>query len=477
VLVTPSANADQRPVGCTSNSLDLRVTRNPANVRRDGDVNYTVYASNSGAGACDVTDVTVMFSLPGADGTPTAPTQMASGLDLPSGSAERVVGTRHWVATVNPGVTDAIVQVGMTGTLHDAPVNHTASVSKTLGTTIVEPKIGLTVTPDPASGPAPLTVTYHFTLTNQSVPPVALSSPMVTNQLCGSPPVYASGDTDADGSIGGSETWELECTRLFATAGEYTATTAVTATSAAGGDPVIANAPATTVKATAPVSTAHLTLTKAATPTTGFAPLSVTYTYTVVNDGPSTPIAGITVTDAGCDPVTPSEPNTPLAAGASRIFTCQKVYAAGTYLSGAIASGTDTVTNTRVNSAEVSAEVTASLPPDPEPTATPLPSQPTPTPTPVATATPEPTPTPSTRVTFAYTGRFTPARSCRGTVTLALKAGTKTVATKRVKLDGKCRYKVSFVVLRTRLGTAKKITVTAKAGQRTASRQLLIPKR
>ena len=360
--------------------------------------------------------------------------------------------------------------------MHDAPVNHSADISKTLGTTIVEPKIGLTVTPDPATGPAPLTVTYHFALTNQSNPPVALTSPAVTFQLCGSPPVYASGDTDADGSIGGSETWDLTCTRQFATAGEYTATTAVSATSAAGGGPVIANAPATTVKATAPVSTAHLTLTKAATPTTGFAPLSVTYTYTVLNDGPSTPIAGITVTDAGCDPVTPSEPDTPLAAGASRIFTCQKVYsAAGTYLSGALASGTDTVTNTLVNSAEVSAEVTASLPPDPEPTATALPSQPTPTPTPIATATAEPTPTPSTRVTFAYTGRFTPARSCRGTVTLVLKAGTKAVATKRVKLDGKCRYKVSFDVLRTRLGTARKVTVTAKAGRRTASRQLTFP--
>jgi hypothetical protein len=241
---------------------------------------------------------------------------------------------------------------------------------------------------------------------------------------------------------------------------------------------VTANAPATTVKATAPVSTAHLALTKAAAPSSGFAPLMVTYTYTVRNDGPSTPIADVTVNDAGCNPVTTTAPNTPLAAGASRIFTCQKVYsAAGTYLSGAIASGTDTVTNTLVSSAEVSGEVTASLPPDPEPTATALPSQPTPTPTPVASTTPEPTPTPSTRVTFAYTGRFTPARACRGTVTLTLKAGAKTVASKRVKLDGKCRYKVSFVVLRTRLGTAKKVTVTARAGRRTASRQLLVPKR
>jgi hypothetical protein len=81
------------------------------------------------------------------------------------------------------------------------------------------------------------------------------------------------------------------------------------------------------------------------------------------------------------------------------------------------------------------------------------------------------------RVKFAFTGRFTPARSCRGTVTLALKAGTKSVATKRVKLDRKCRYTVSFDVPRARLGTAKNVTVTAKAGKRTASRRLPVPKR
>jgi hypothetical protein len=473
-LAAPSAEAHQSPAGCFASRLEVKVTRNPAVVRHDAGVGYTVAASNVGEGACDITNATITLSLPGVDGLPSGEIPLAQGLDLPAGSVERVVGTRQWIASVNPGVTDAIAQVSSIGTLHDSAVNHTASIMKTIGASIVDPKIGLAVTADPATGPAPLTVTYHFTLTNLSTPPAALASPTVTFQLCGSPVVSAGGDTNTNGAIDGGEVWDLTCTRLFAAPGEYAATTAVSATSAAGGDPVTANAPATTIKATAPVSTAHLTLTKVASPAIGIAPLSVTYTYTVLNDGPSTPIAGITVDDAGCDPVTTSEPKTPLAAGASRIFTCEKVYpTAGTFLSGAVASGTDTVTNTLVSSAEVRAEVTASLPPDPEPTPTALPSEPTP----VATAIPTPTPTPTTRVTFAYTGRFTPARSCRGTVTLTLKAGTKTVASKRVKLDSKCRYKVSLVVLRTRLGTAKKVTVTAKAGQRTASRQLLIPKR
>jgi hypothetical protein len=101
---------------------------------------------------------------------------------------------------------------------------------------------------------------------------------------------------------------------------------------------------------------------------------------------------------------------------------------------------------------------------------------PTPTPTPASTPTPSPTTKPSKNVTFAYTGRFTPARACRGTVTLSLKAGTRTLATKRVRLDRKCRYKVSFTVTRTRLGKATRVTIMAKQALRSASRTLLVPK-
>jgi hypothetical protein len=79
-------------------------------------------------------------------------------------------------------------------------------------------------------------------------------------------------------------------------------------------------------------------------------------------------------------------------------------------------------------------------------------------------------------VTFSYTGRFKPARSCRGTVSLRLKAGRKTVATKKVKLDRRCRYKVRLTVARSKLGKATKVTVTAKAkGRKTASRRLKVP--
>ncbi len=146
----------------------------------------------------------------------------------------------------------------------------------------------------------------------------------------------------------------------------------------------------------------------------------------------------------------------------SRTFTCSAVFGTiGTFTTTAIASGTDTITGDLVASAEVSTSVTVGR--QAQPAA-------------VARRLRRTTPTPSTRVTFAYTGRFTPARSCKGTVTLALKAGTKTLATKRVKLDRKCRYKVSFTIARTRLGKATKVKVSAKQGRRSASRTLAVPK-
>ncbi|HEY6890608.1 MAG TPA: hypothetical protein VI300_22585, partial [Solirubrobacter sp.] len=134
-------------------------------------------------------------------------------------------------------------------------------------------------------------------------------------------------------------------------------------------------------------------------------------------------------------------------------------------------------TKAPVSSAPASTVVTATAPADPEPTPTPQPSEPAPTPAAAPRTVATPTPAPPARVKFSYSGRFTPARACRGTVTVALKAGTRTVATKRVKLDGKCRFKVSFEVPRTTLGGATKVTLTAKAaGKRTATGHLSVPK-
>ena len=80
----------------------------------------------------------------------------------------------------------------------------------------------------------------------------------------------------------------------------------------------------------------------------------------------------------------------------------------------------------------------------------------------------------SKRAVFPYvSSRF--ARPCSGRVALTLKAGKKVVARKTVKPDRNCRYRVRFDVLRSRLGSARNVTVTARLGKRTITHHLKTP--
>ncbi|WP_037494750.1 hypothetical protein [Solirubrobacter soli] len=420
----------------------------PTTVRPGRVVDFTAQATNLSATACDVSLSSMTFTPP-------------TGLPVPFGAVEvpvaatvKQLATGQWTAPAATG--DYTAKFAVAGTAHDGP-DSPFSIEKTRVVKVVDPKLELTITPTPASGPAPLTVTFHYFIKNTSTPAGDLTTPSINHPECKTP-VYASGDANDDKAIDTGETWEFTCTTTYQTRGAYSANAVATATSALDGGNVSGVGPTTTVTAEKPASTAHLTLTRSDTPATGFAPLSVARSYTVVNDGPSTPIADVQVQDGACSPVVTSAANTPLAANESRVFTCSAVFGnIGTFTSTAVASGVDTITGDPVASAQVPASVTVALPPETVP----------------ATRDDE---TPSTNVKFSYTGRFSPARSCKGTVTLTLKAGTKKLATKRVKLDSKCRYKVSFTIARTRLGTATKVTVTAKAGKRSGSRTFAVPK-
>jgi hypothetical protein len=460
-LVPTAADAHQSPAGCFSNRLDVTIARDRTTIRPGQTLNYRVDIGNAGAGACDVTNVTTTFAVPGG-----LPTGLGT-RDLAAGTAATTVGTPQWTAPDQPAGT-AVATAKVSGVLHDAPVDHTAEVTKTIATDVVVPKLAVTVTPDPATGTAPQPVTFRYRVSNLSTPSGAVTNPVITHPAC-SPVVYAAGDTDGDTALDTNEQWDFTCTRSYTAAGVYTATAAVNATSTLDGGGIGAVSAPAAVDVKAPVSTAHLSLTKQASPVSGIAPLNVTYSYTVTNDGPSTPIKDVAVEDAACSPVTTTAGNADIAAGASRVFTCAASFGVGIFSSSAIATGIDTITGTRVNSAPASAEINVARAPDPQVTPVAVPD------TPDATPTPTPTPKPSSQVKFSYTGRFTPARSCKGTVTLTLRAGTRNLATKRVKLDSRCRYKVSFTIARTRLGKATKVTITAKAGRRSASRTLAVP--
>ena len=125
--------------------------------------------------------------------------------------------------------------------------------------------------------------------------------------------------------------------------------------------------------------------------------------------------------------------------------------------------------------------------PSPEPTPAPTPAAtPTPTPTPSATPTPTPTPTP-TRLAGKLSAKVRPARDlkapfvfkttgkltlpagvkltdgCTGRVSVQVKAGTKTISTRRVTLSKRCGYSVTVrFANKRRFGKARKLKLTTR---------------
>lgn len=137
------AYAHQSPGGCNSNRLNASIIKDKTAVFAGDTITYTVTVSNVNSGldiACDITNATVEVTLPAYDGTPTGTVvTLASGVDYLAGTPLTVVGSAQFVVNVDPSVVDIVAQVSAAGTLHDAPVDHSASIVKTLGTSVVTP--------------------------------------------------------------------------------------------------------------------------------------------------------------------------------------------------------------------------------------------------------------------------------------------------------------------------------------------------
>src|SRR4051812_22983080 len=89
-----------------------------------------------------------------------------------------------------------------------------------------------------------------------------------------------------------------------------------------------------------------MTQTKTAFPISGLAPLTVTYTYRLTNDG-GVAIKNVTVTDDHCSPLSYTSGDAGndniLGIGEVWTYTCTKTYPeAGTYPNTAVANGTTT---------------------------------------------------------------------------------------------------------------------------------------
>jgi hypothetical protein len=380
---TAPASAQQTPAGCTSSRFGVDISWNPGKGRVGLPSTVSVAVSQSGAGACDVSDVTIDLQLPGADGAPSATlTRLVTGATYAHDMGSVTLPGVPWTVALDPGVTTATARVSVSGTLRDSTGGSPFTLFKTISHPIVAPRLGLAVTAEPATGAAPLDVTYRFALTNLGTPPEPLSAVKLAHPFCA--PVYASGDANADNALDDGETWLYACTHRFATGGDHVSTTNAVATSTSDGRRVDASSVDTLVRLDAPSALGQLTLTTVATPAGGFAPLDVTYTYTVRNDGTGA-VGDVTVADGGCSPVTTTAGNTPLAPGATRTFTCTRLLGtAGTFTAGALASGIDVTSGRRVSSATITSEVTTTEVPAPVATVRPAATA-TPTPRPAAT--------------------------------------------------------------------------------------------
>ncbi len=159
ILAFPSfATAHQIPGNCNGNRLNVSIIKDKTNVYQGDTLTYTVTANNIDSGsslACDITNSTIDVTLPAPDGTPSGQVvNIVTAYNFPAGTTTQILGTVQYIVNVNPGVIDIVAQVSANGTLHDAPVDHSAQIIKTLGTSVlVATPPASTPTPTPTSAP------------------------------------------------------------------------------------------------------------------------------------------------------------------------------------------------------------------------------------------------------------------------------------------------------------------------------------
>lgn len=243
-----TAFADQSPVSCNSNNLSLVLTKDKTVVRPGDTITYSVHVSNiDGATniACDITNATVTITLPAADGTPTGTVvTLTSGTDYLAGTASTLIGTADYAVNVNPDVTDVVAQADIAGTLHDAPVDHDAEISKTVGSDVTQPHLTVRVTPNQPQVPTNVPVEYTYEITNDSEANAPIESLTITDNQC-SPIMYASGDTNANTILDMNETWVYTCQKTYQTPGTVNSSITVNGVNVADAraiDPVVTTA-------------------------------------------------------------------------------------------------------------------------------------------------------------------------------------------------------------------------------------------
>ena len=304
VLATPGpADAHQSPAGCTTSGVNVQFGGDINTVHRNGDVISVIpRVSNNAANVCDVTDATITIRFPKADGSPNGSSEVvATGLDLPAGTAPITLPAAHHTVNFNDGVFRGPVEARINGTFHWVGTHTPGAFIVGLETPLVttKPHATIAVTPTPAVGDAPLGVTYKYEVTNDSPhdpEPGAVDpniyEPVLTDDRCSPIPATHTGDTNMNNVMERGETWVYTCMTTLPS-GTFTNHVSLSAQSTRDGLPW----PATTGQSTVTVNGPDMTITKSHTGDFARGATGRTYSLVARNSGNRTATGNVSVAD------------------------------------------------------------------------------------------------------------------------------------------------------------------------------------
>jgi hypothetical protein len=332
-------------VNVTSPSTTLTESASPNSGRTPLPVTFTYDETNTGTDP--ISGVTVSGSLCGSATYQSGDTNLNNVLD----PGETWVFTCSMTFTSPGFFTDSATATGTDNVDSQAAPDEHASAN----VLVTHPATSLTESASPSSGRAPLVVTFTYNESNTGADPI--SGVTVSGSICGSA-TYQSGDTNSNGILDPGETWVFTCVHTFTAAGPYT--DHATATGTDNVDQT--GAPDETASANVTVTHPATSLTESASPSSGSAPLLVTFTYDETNTG-TDPISGVTVSGSLCGSATyqsgDTNANNLLDPGETWVFTCSITFtASGSFTDNATANGTDTVDTLPGPTEQASATVT-----------------------------------------------------------------------------------------------------------------------
>jgi uncharacterized repeat protein (TIGR01451 family) len=307
LLALPTAaSAHVNPPGCTSTAARIQFgfvhsDASTGIVHRNGDVVEVVprVGNDQGANPCDLEDLTLSISFPNPDGTAGPATVFATGVDLPSGTAPIEFPVVEHTVNFNNGVFKGPVTIAYSGTQHVSNPDPSSGPIGSAGRNVVitRPHATVTVTPTPASGDAPLGVTYNYSVLNDTqVDPadtfVHVQSPVVADDLC-SPVTFTGGDTNMDTLLSRGETWTYTCTRTLP-GGVFTNHVTFDGTSVRDGRPW----PQATAQSTVTANGPDMTLAKSHAGDFAQGDVGRTYTLTATNSGNRQATGAVSVADS-----------------------------------------------------------------------------------------------------------------------------------------------------------------------------------